>query len=204
MSDPDQNEPSSQLGCKQGEVWCLFDSGATNSCDHPGEVSHLAVKRETLQEKFDLVTENCVTELQLVRSEFKVNNNFTFQTISSPEVSQKQTDFDIIRVPERFQKLYDLEATVRVQSTNHPLILGFDQIMNFPRLLDIDEESGVMVARSGIDGQILVARTGSSVTRSQVLPSEDGCVDKDRDFSSSPPQSPRKVSPPLPLPACAP
>ena len=151
--------------------------------------------KETLSEKFNLVTENCTTELQLVRSQFRLVNNFTFETISSPEVNEKETDFDTIVIPRRFQLLYNLPEAVQVQTTNHAIILGFDQILNFPQILDVDKESGVMVARSQIDGQILVARTSGSSVSSENVSTDSIYVSQDKDFSP-PPSSPQSPPPP--------
>ena len=143
-------------------VWCLFDGGATNSCSHPAQVSHLAIESNILAERFDLVTENCTTEMQLVRNKYKLDNNFIFETISSHEMNGVQTEFEEIFIPRELQLKYGLEEIVRVQITNHSLIFGFDQILHFPRVLEVHQPSGVIIARSGINGQILVARTSGN------------------------------------------
>ena len=136
----------------------LWDSGATNTISSP-EVADLTTNSWVLPESFDLITQQAVEEIELVRDQFKTSNNLQFQAIRLKK-SPEDMSFVLMDVPEEYQRRFGMNAQYSVQVAGHSIIAGADMTQNFPEILAIDQQTGFGVFRSRITGECLPFSTG--------------------------------------------
>ena len=137
---------------------CLFDSGATNTCSSP-DIQDLATNSWVLPESFNLVTQNGIQSLELIRDQYRTANNLRFQAIRLPKAPDDLA-FVILHVPLRYQIKYGMEPQYSIQTGGHSLVMGNDMASNFPHVCEVDEQTGFGIFQSKITGQFLPFSTG--------------------------------------------
>ena len=141
--------------------WGCQSSLSTNQCG-----LNNSIQTEKLEGSyFNLMTETGCQELETVRFTYQVYpHNFIFQTANgSPTLEGVKPDFVQLSIPDHLQHKYNLPSVKEVQSSRHAVTLGVDMWRHFPREVDFDPNSGLVIAISQISHKPIVFSTGNSV-----------------------------------------
>ena len=174
----------------------LYDGGTatTMNCPHRGPPA--ACASFDLDEEYQLLTDNKLSDVAAVLNEFKVaTSGVLIQSINGDDSNHDIAPvYRYLDVPSHWQEPYQLAPKVMVTATRHVLTVGLDLYEAFPIIVAV--HNNLVLAFSKLSHRYFIFTTGDTLDQHRHESYSHSTVQSDgRLFPSSEPQSPGQSVP---------